>query len=106
LLVVLLLLVYIYLNPKKEGFHQVLPNNVIEQTELVDPNACYPGTYWRHNTYQKTCQSTNSSKPLKVTTDGNIGVRTPDSRYKLFCTVDSHLNRDCKLIKVSQNHFY
>jgi hypothetical protein len=108
LLIVLLILIYLNINQNikqnvkqtKEGFEPILPGN------LVDPNVCYPGTYWRHNTYKSACQPTTTSNPPKITTDGCIGARTPDSRYRLVCTVDEHLTRDCRLVKVEQPRFY
>ena len=103
LLAILLILIYLYLNSRKsrkEGFQPIPPGN------LVDPNVCYPGTYWRQNTYKNICNPVTTSRPQKVTTDGYISARTPDSRYRLVCTVDEHLTRDCRLIKVSDEHFY
>ncbi len=100
LLLVLLLLLYIHLY-KKEGFqysNQYFNQYFNQYANLVDPYSCYPGTYSRNNIYKTTCNVNNKTS--------EISHVTPETRYNLVCNVDKHLNRHCKLVKISPHIFY
>lgn len=98
LITLFFLLAYFYLNyEQKENFE----NNI---TNITDQYACYPGTYWRSNTYNKICESISKKHPQRMTTDGE-NFRTPDRRYQLVCKTNDHLQRDCRLVKINDKFY-
>lgn len=77
---------------------------VYSKSALVDPLACYRGTYWRNKSYDNVCLPLTCDKPKRLTTDGKR-IRLPEARYEIVCNPDQHLNRNCKMVKVYRKFY-
>jgi hypothetical protein len=100
---------YYFMKLKKEKFSNYLgygPFKPIENenTRLVDPLVCYPGTYWRTGTYNDVCLPMNKRRKMRMSVEGER-IRAPEPRYEMICSPDKHLNRNCQFVKV-YNRYY
>jgi hypothetical protein len=102
----LILISYYYLMTRQnEGYTGIGygPFKPIDDTPLVDPLVCYPGTYWRNGTYYDSCKKMLSPK-MRMGVDGKP-FREPEAKYKMVCSPDEHLNRNCQFVKVYDKFF-
>jgi hypothetical protein len=108
LIVIFVLVEYYYFSQlRKEPFSNYLgygPFTPIQDTRLVDPLVCYPGTYWRNGTYYDTCKQMSKGRPMRMSVEGETR-RAPEAKYEMVCSPDEHLNRNCQFVKV-YNRFY
>jgi hypothetical protein len=118
-IIIIAIIVYLYLivqknqkTVKSEGFCsgayrrlRAGPFQPVPVTSnLVDPLVCYPGTYWRNGTYQDSCYKMSQLRPSRMDVEGNA-VREPEKKYKMVCSVDDHLNRNCQMLKVYDRYY-
>ncbi len=108
LFIIFLIVEYYYFTQlKKENFSTSLgygPFNPIENTRLVDPLVCYPGTYWRTGTYNDVCLPMKQKRPLRMSVEGEPR-RVPEPKYRMVCSPDEHLNRNCQMVKVYDQYY-
>jgi hypothetical protein len=94
---------YYLMTRKNEGYLTYGPFKPINETPMVDPLVCYPGTYWRNKTYKDLCRPMNKKRQSRMAVDGKP-FREPEVKYKMVCFPDKHLNRNCKFVKVYNNY--
>ncbi len=75
------------------------PFEPVDETRLVDPLVCYPGTYWRNKSYKNICKRVTMERPMRLTTEGKSN-RIPEPRYEMVCNPDQRGNRNCQMVKV------
>lgn len=94
---------YFYMYIKNETFANYLeagPFNPLDNnTQLVDPLVCFPGTYWRNNSYQDICKPMTMARPMRIDVEGNA-KRLPEPRYEIMCDPDERGNRNCQMVKI------
>lgn len=103
-IIFLIAISYYYLMTRQnESYLSYGPFTAINETPLVDPYACYPGTYWRSNTYNDICMKKTNAIKMRMSVDGKP-FREPEAKYKMVCSPDEHLNRNCQFVKVYEKY--
>jgi hypothetical protein len=93
---------YVYMYIKNETFVNYLetgPFQPLASDGLVDPLVCFPGTYWRNNSYQDICKPMTMARPMRMDVEGNA-KRIPEARYEIMCNPDDKGNRNCQMVKI------
>ena len=92
---------YFYMYQKNEKFSnpEYGPFLPVEPHGLIDPLVCYPGTYWRNNSYQDICKPMAIKRPLRMDVEGKP-TRIAEPRYEMICNPDERGNRNCQMVKV------
>lgn len=102
--IVTIFFIYLNFNKTQERFLNKPMSVSGKHSDLVDPLACYPGTYWRNKTFKDLCVPMERKRPLRLDVEGKP-IRNPEPRYEIVCDPDQHLNRNCRLVKVYDQYY-
>ena len=87
------------------GFGQYIPPQ-----QCTPENDCYKGAYFRTQSYQNVCppdygQLDRTKVQLQDGCLRNLG-KYPAPKYKLHCSIDDRLNRQCNWYKNDDTNFF